>query len=193
MWTDYLCPWCYLGSARSTLLSKLGVTVIPQPFELHPGLPPGGRPVPEPARVYRRIARECDRVGLPFRPPAVVPNSRLALEAAEVVRASAPEAFAPVHAGLFHAYFVEGADLGDPLVVGAVVAGAGLDSRSILDQVRSGAGREAVDASRERAFDHGIASTPSWLIDGRYVVAGVQPEELFVRAVERLRARPGPA
>jgi len=40
VWSDYLCPWCYLGRDRTKLLGELGVNVVPQPFEVHPEYPP---------------------------------------------------------------------------------------------------------------------------------------------------------
>src|SRR3954469_21890874 len=43
VWSDYICPWAYLGRDRTNLLRALGVTVMPQPYELHPELPPEGR------------------------------------------------------------------------------------------------------------------------------------------------------
>src|SRR4051794_35519593 len=49
-WSDYLCPWAYLGRDRTRLMRDLGVTVTVQAYELHPEIPaegvavrPGGR------------------------------------------------------------------------------------------------------------------------------------------------------
>ena len=76
LWSDYICPWCYLGRDRTALLRSVDVDVIQLPFELHPELPPGGRAVPTSGRlaaVYGSIQRECAEVGLPFNPPTHVP------------------------------------------------------------------------------------------------------------------------
>ena len=35
VWSDYICPWCYLGQDRTALLESLGVEVTVLPFEEH--------------------------------------------------------------------------------------------------------------------------------------------------------------
>ena len=45
VWSDYICPWAYLGRDRTVLLCSLGVDVVPLPYELHPELPPQGRTI----------------------------------------------------------------------------------------------------------------------------------------------------
>ncbi|MEY2449886.1 MAG: hypothetical protein QOH79_3362 [Acidimicrobiaceae bacterium] len=191
-WSDYICPWAYLGRDRTALLRSLDVTVTTMPYELHPDLPPGGRVVrPEGrlARVYDAIGRECEVAGMPFRPPTHVPNSRRALETAEVVRSLSPGAFDPLDAALFAAHFVDGADIGDPAELDRLVACAGARSDDVRAMVENGAGREAVAASITTAHDHGITATPAWLFPGDFVLPGVQPRELFERVVARLRAQ----
>src|SRR6187200_409410 len=104
VWSDYICPWCYLGRDRTALLRALGADVTQLPYELHPDLPPQGRYV-EPhgrlAAVYAAIGRECEDIGMPFQTPAHVPNSRRALETAEVVRRRWPASFPALDDALF--------------------------------------------------------------------------------------------
>jgi predicted DsbA family dithiol-disulfide isomerase len=70
VWSDYICPWCYLGRDRTALLRTLDVVATPLPFELHPELPPQGRHVKPNGRlaaVYGAIGRECEAIGMSFR------------------------------------------------------------------------------------------------------------------------------
>ena len=194
LWSDYICPWAYLGRDRTALLRSLGVTVTSMPYELHPELPPSGRAVRADGRlghVYRTIGQECAEVGMPFRPPTHVPNSRRALETAEVVRSVDPGAFDALDAALFEGHFVNGIDIGDPDVLDQLVDSAGARADDVRGLVDNGAGRDAVAASITTAHDHGIAATPAWLIRGELVLSGVQPRELFERVVARLRAQAG--
>ena len=72
MWSDYICPWAYLGRDRTALLRSLDVAVTAMPYELHPDLPLTGRavrPDGRVGRVHEAIGRECEEIGLPFRPP----------------------------------------------------------------------------------------------------------------------------
>jgi len=194
LWSDYICPWCYLGRDRTALLVELGCDVESRPYELHPNLPPEGRMVRPGGRlsaVHDDIARQCADVGLPFRPPTHVPNSRRALETAEIVRQDAPMSFPTLDATLFRAHFVEGRDISDARVIDALVTDAGADATSVRERVETGAGRQLVRDSIERANEQGIAGTPAWLFASGLVVPGVQPRELFMRVVDRLRARIG--
>ena len=78
MWSDYICPWAYLGRDRTALLRSLGVSVTAMPYELHPDLPPQGRAVRPDGRMgraYEAIGRECDDVGMPFRAPTHMPGT----------------------------------------------------------------------------------------------------------------------
>jgi len=194
VWSDYICPWAYLGRDRTAVLRSLDVDVSSMPYELHPDLPRGGRAVRADGRlgrVYRAIGRECEDVGMPFHPPVHVPNSRRALETAEVVRSLAPTAFTALDAALFAAHFVDGADIGDPDTIDQLVDQAGAPPDEVRALVEDGAGRAAVTASMAAAHDHGVAATPAWLFGGELVVSGVQPRELFERVVSRLRAQAG--
>jgi len=197
VWSDYICPWAYLGRDRTALLRSLGLDVVPMPYELHPEIPPEGRahrPDGRLAQVYAGIADECATVGLPFRAPTRTPNSRRALSTAEVVRRLAPEQFPAIDTALFRAHFVEGRDLGDRAVLDDIVASGGLSPDEVRAAVDDGEGEAAVTASMVRAHANGVAATPAWLFgpDGEgLVLPGVQPRELYERIVTRLRARQG--
>lgn len=197
VWSDYICPWAYLGRDRTALLRSLGVDVVPMPYELHPEIPPEGRshrPDGRLSQVYAGIEAECREIGVPFRAPTRTPNSRRALSTAEAVRLHAPEHFLAVDDALFRAHFVEGRDLGDDNVLDDIVASVGLSPDEVRAATDDGEGEAAVTASMVRAHANGVAATPAWLFgaDGEgLVLPGVQPRELYERIVTRLRARQG--
>ncbi|HTN80128.1 MAG TPA: DsbA family protein [Acidimicrobiales bacterium] len=189
VWSDYLCPWCYLGRDRTALFERLGVSVTPLPYDLHPELPPVGRRVSRNGRlaeVLAYIGTECDTVGLPFNPPEHIPNTRLALRAAEVVRTQWPEAFPAVDRALFEAVFVTGEDIGDAAVLGQVLARTGVDAQAVTAALDAGEGIAELRASMEAAHEAGVSGTPAWLLDGRLLIPGVQDHESIAIWVERM-------
>lgn len=191
-WSDYLCPWCYVGLDRARLLEERGATVVHLPFELHPEIPAEGRRVRPDGRLqatFDRIDVECEEAGLAFRRPTRMPNTRRALETAEQVRRHHPEAFAQLHASLFHAQFATGEAIDDPVVLDRLVAEAGAPSREVRAEVDAGRASAAVDEAMARAADAGVASTPSWLLGPGFVVPGVPDRATFVRWVDRLASR----
>jgi predicted DsbA family dithiol-disulfide isomerase len=117
---------------------------------------------------------------MPFRPPTHVPNSRRALAVAESVRLNQPQHFDALDRALFTAYFVDGLDIGDADVVAELVRSAGAQPVEPDDRV--------VDTSVRDAYDAGVSGTPSWFIDNRLVIPGVQDRSYYERMVARLRS-----
>src|SRR3954468_15786792 len=79
MWSDYLCPWCYVGRDRTTAIEQLGLPGTGLPSHLHPERPPAGRRVRPDGRlapVLDRIEAECEAAGMAFRRPTRMPNTR---------------------------------------------------------------------------------------------------------------------
>ena len=173
------------------------MTVTALPYELHPRIPVGGVSLrerwgaryDEATSMYRRIEAECEAVGLPFRRPERIPNTRRALETAEHVRRTTPEAFEALDRALFDAHFVEQRDIGDPAVLDELVDAAGADARAVRSAVDAGATGAALIESMDTARDIGVTGTPAWLLDQQLLLPGVLPRELFERAVTRMRNR----
>ena len=181
------------------MLQSLGVTVTSLPYELHPEIPVGGISLEErwgarygEARgMYARIEAGCEAADLPFARPARVPNTRRALHTAEWVRRNQPDAFPGLDRSLFETHFVENRPLDDPDVVDELVAAAGADAGAARNAVEAGALAGAVRESMDAAIDANVTGTPAWLLDGKLLVPGVQPRELFEIWVTRLRERAG--
>jgi len=182
------------------LLRSLGVTVTSLPYELHPEIPVGGISLEErwgarfgeASAMYARIEQECEKAGLPFRRPARVPNTRRALQTAEFVRRHQPAAFDSLDRSLFETHFVDNRPLDDPDLLDELVTAAGGDAAATRGAVDSGAMLEALRQSMDAAMDANVTGTPAWLLDGRLLIPGVQPRDLFEIWVQRLRERPDP-
>ena len=164
------------------------------PYELHPRIPVEGVSLRErwgprydyAVAMYQRIEEECEAVGLPFRRPERIPNTRRALETAEYVRRHEPAAFPALDRALFDAHFVEGRFIGDPDVLDELVTAAGADAAAVRTAIEDGAMAGEVQRSMEEAGEVGVTGTPSWLIAGKLLIPGVLPRHLFERAVSRL-------
>jgi predicted DsbA family dithiol-disulfide isomerase len=194
-WSDYLCPWCYVGQDRSAQMEALGLTVVHRPYELHPEIPAAGkriRPDGQMAPTFERIAEECAAIGLPFRAPTRMPNTRRALAAAEWVRVHHPDSAAAVHAGLFHAHFAAGLAIDDPGVIDAVVDAAHAPVESVRAALGSGAAERLVDTSMAEARAVGVSSTPTWVVDDGFVIPGTFDRATLERWITKLVGRSSP-
>ena len=190
-WSDYLCPWCYVGQHRDALFAASGVTVVHRPYELHPEIPPAGRPVRPDGRLratFDRIEQECATAGLAFRRPERMPNTGRALATAEWVRLHHAPAFPNLHRALFAAQFATGDPLDDADLLDELVTAAGAPCADVRAAVDDGRAGETVAASMAEARGRGITSTPTWVL-GELTIPGALDPETLSRWIGKVVAR----
>jgi predicted DsbA family dithiol-disulfide isomerase len=204
--SDVSCPWCAIGlnaleQAIGRLDGDVAVDLHFQPFELNPQMAPEGEDATEHlVRKYGSTPEQLERnreairargaaLGFTFGPRGRVYNTfdahRLlhwaALEGADKARA--------LKHALLRAYFTDGEDVSSADVLVRVAAATGLDAeraRAIL------ASDEYADEVRtqERYFtDRGIHSVPAIILDGRHLISGGQPVEVFEGALRQIAER----
>lgn len=122
--------------------------------------------------------------GLTFNPSPTMPNTLHALQVSELARDVGLHE--PVHSRLMHAYWSEGKSLGDDETLLDLVAEAGLDRDQASAVLAEGPYAERIAASTQEANRLGIHAIPAFILGGRLVVMGAQPEELFEQAVAQL-------
>lgn len=126
------------------------------------------------------------RHSLEFEPSETIPNSRSALRLTELARDRGLHE--PFHDRLMDALWSEGGDLGDAETLRSLAVETGLDGAEVDDVLGSDAYLERVLASTRQAHSIGINGIPAFLLDGRLLVLGAQPREVFEQAFERLDA-----
>ena len=161
------------------------------PFELHPEIPPEGRPREEVlpaaylARVNDGLKRMAEQTGLKLATHARLINSRPALRAAEFAREQGR--FEAMHRALFHAYWDEGRDVSDRSVLREVAEKAGVEVEGMEAAVAANRFGDYLDARRQEAEDLMIDGIPAHVIADRYLVMGAQPYDVFERVMARLK------
>jgi predicted DsbA family dithiol-disulfide isomerase len=133
--------------------------------------------------MHDRLKESFAANGLVYAPPPdVVPNTQLALRVTELARDR--DLHEPVHDRLMDAYWAEGRDIGDVDVLRALASEAGLDDiEPALENDGYGA---RVQASTQQAHRHGINAIPAFVLDGKLLVMGAQPLEVFEHAFDTL-------
>ena len=131
---DVVCPWAYLASTRmEAFAEKTGATVRWEPILLgglfrHHGAPdrPGEAMSPARARMGTLdLYRWAERLGVPVEYPPAHP--RRSVEAMRLLVGCDESARIPLTKALFRAYWVEGRDVADRAVLGAIAADHGVD------------------------------------------------------------------
>src|SRR5438067_3088280 len=191
VFSDYVCPWCYLVSARvARLKQEHGVKVELVHFPLHPETPPEGKSLQELfagrgydiASMQAQMRARMQAEGLPYGDRKMTYNSRLAQELGKW--ADTQPGGEAIHDALFRAYFVDGRNIGDAEVLVQIAESVGLPgdkAREVLDK-RSFKG--AVDADWQKSREYGVTGVPTFVSGGRGV-AGAQPYEVLEQLIER--------
>jgi predicted DsbA family dithiol-disulfide isomerase len=196
VFTDFVCPWCYLGTARvEKLKQNFDIDVRWIYFPLHPDTPSEGLALKDLfagrnfdlEAIHARLNALLDAEGLPHGPRAYTYNSRLAQELAKWSD-SQPGGDA-VHRALYRAYFVDARNIGDVEVLVQIAQSAGLSAQAAREVLASRSFRNAVDADWEEARRSGVTGVPSF-IAGNNRVAGAQPYEVLAELLRTVRAAP---
>lgn len=201
MFSDYACPWCYLGRARlQKAVEGIDQPTLIRPFPLSPDTPPEGRDL---ARVLAakgvdveaavaRLAPLLEAEGLEY--PREISGRRqwstrraqeLALWAEEQGDPSLVEA---LHDRLFLAYQVENLDVHDLEVLARLADEVGLDGAAGRAAVERGDLRAARELSWRTATRAGITGVPTYVAGG-YGVVGAQPTEVLREFVFEVQAQ----
>ncbi len=123
--------------------------------------------------------------GLVYNPHAeIVPNTKQALRVTELARERGLHE--AVHDRLMDAYWSQGRNIGDPAELEALAVEAGLDPGEVDEVLAGDAYADRVQASTAEAHSVGINGIPAFVLDGRLLVLGAQPREVFERAYAQL-------
>lgn len=121
-------------------------------------------------------------------PPAVVPNTRQALQVTELARDLGLQRV--FHDRLMAAYWAEETNVGDPDVLRALAAEVGLDAEQVEDTLAGDRYVDRITASTQQAHSLGITGIPGFLLDRRLVLTGAHPLEVFDQAFAQLGLAP---
>jgi len=157
-------------------------------FPLHPETPDSGIPLEELFRgrgydieaMKKRMSGLMAEENLPYGNRTYTYNSRFAQELAKWGE-SFPEGEA-LNLKLFEAYFAEGRNLSEPVVLLEVAETAGLDRDAAEEMIRKRSFRDAVDADWKRAHELGVTGVPTF-VSGNLGLVGAQPYETLEQLI----------
>lgn len=198
IWSDIVCPWCYIGETRfDRALARFDgdVTIRRHPFQLDPEAPIPGVPAREryakkfgdeaPA-ILDRVTLEAEREGLRFDfDKALTANTFDAHRALAFARENGKEH--ELEQSLFSAYFTEGRDISDRALLARRGADVGLDAQTLEQYLESDRGVDGVRKELVAAFESGITAVPSFVFNGEFLVPGAVDTDTFVRILEQMR------
>ena len=201
IWSDVICPWCYVGKARfekalGSFAHRDEVEVIFHSFELDPSSPRGqresnlemlskkfGKSPAEALALDDQVGSLARAEGLGFDSSRPVGNTfdvhrvlHLGLD-----RGGQRELLGAIN----DAYFAQARDVFDGDVLTEVAVGAGLDAAEVGKVLDGDDYADAVRQDESQARQIGISGVPFFVFDMALGASGAQPAELFASALNQ--------
>lgn len=202
IWSDVICPWCYIGKRRFEAALALSgnrenISVIWRSFELDPNAPrqqPGSVnelisqkysiSLQEADEMIARVTAHASAAGLEYhldkarRGNTFDVHRLLHFAADRQVGELAVET-------IMHAYFSESLAVGDRAELAKLAPKFGIPESEALAMLESDKYADAVRADESRAAGFGISGVPFFVFDEKSGISGAQPVEVFVEALQQ--------
>ena len=200
IWSDLVCPWCYLGKRRfekalAIVLPGAPVDVVHRSFQLDPSIPKGTSMRTRDILMRKYRMSEPEVVASHNRLEQLAAAEGLEYHLADSQTGNTMDAHRVVHLGreqrmqdrvlerLFQAHFTENRSLFENDSLAALGSEAGLEG--VDELLRSRRHEDAVIADHQEAHRLGIRGVPYFIIDGRSRVSGAQSVDVFSEALAR--------
>lgn len=200
IWSDIVCPWCYLGKRRFEHALALfdhrdDVRVTHRSFQLDPSRPrhqPTNRRAMLKSKYQlsdqqvldmdARMERLADIEGLEYHltDAGLTGNTLDAHQLLQLAKARGIQD--AVIERLYRAYFTEQRSVFDRESLVTLAKEAGLDEAEVRDALEHDAYADAVTADIREARSLGVSGVPFFVI-GRYGVSGAQSADVFTEAL----------
>lgn len=197
VFTDVVCPWCLVGSARldkaiAELPDDIEVVVENHPFYLDPNTPVEGVVVADmlrdkygkdPSEMWERVQSEAKKAGVELdlsKQPRMFPTKK----AHTITRLAKPLGIQHELANaIADAYFLEHRQINDDNVLADIAAEYGFDRGDALDAMNDENELAITEQLANDAAAQGIRGVPFFVFGEKYALSGAQPDEVFQRAL----------
>ena len=201
-WSDYACPYCYIGEARlkkaiKELDAENQVTLEMKAFQLDPtaGEHATGDTLTRFAHKYglskagasaqiEHISQLGRAEGLDFRYATTLFTNTM--DAHRLTKLAQRKGTADqVIEALFKAYFTDNLELADKTLLQRIGEEAGMDAQEVRDLLNSNQYEDEVIQDEQEAAMNGIHAVPFFVVGDRYGISGAQPLEGMKATVQK--------
>jgi predicted DsbA family dithiol-disulfide isomerase len=202
IWSDVVCPWCYLGKRRfedalARFAQRDEVDVVWRSFELDPTALPErellgaehlaakyGMSLEEAQSSQRRLTGLAAAEGLEYHLEKTAGGN--SFDAHRLLHfAAASGRQEELNERLLRGYFTEGEAIGRRDVLARLADDVGLEPAEVAGVLAGDQFGEAVRADEQRARLLGINGVPFFAVDERYGISGAQSSDLLLSALEQ--------
>ena len=192
VYSDYICPFCYVGFHRLQRLRDSYDLKINWCFlEIHPEISADGEPIDSldyPSEQWQQMLTNLQRVAqeenIPLSELSFITNSKDALLLSEASKQCGADVFYKLHEKLFYAYFVDGKNIGDRNILNEIATSCDINKKLIESAWTDEKYQQRLLDNFNSARKFNIQSVPSFIFGDR-VLTGVVAESTFRDAAEK--------
>jgi len=193
VFSDYICPFCYVGYHRlMRLKDKYDLKINWCFLEIHPENSAEGEPVTDldySSELWDELMKNLKRVAkeenIPLAEHTFTTNSKDALLLAEASKQFGRETFYALHEKLFSAFFVDNKNIGNRDILREIAKDCGLDDENINAAWIEPKHQQRLLENFKQARKYQIKSVPSFVF-GEHVLTGVVDEATMREAAADL-------
>ena len=201
IWSDYACPFCYIGEKRleKALAQIKGgdkIQVEFKSFELDPyasKICEGttvdrfakkyGLSVENAAENIENISRMGRAEGIDFKYSSTLYTNTF--DSLRVTKLAQERGHNEIITKFFDAYFTKNLVLANHDVLKKIALECGLDEKEVDDVLSSDKYADEVRADEMQAASYGIHGVPYFVINEKYALSGAQPTDVIKQALEQ--------
>lgn len=202
IWSDYVCPFCYIGKRRfeaglQQFAHKDAIEVVYKSFQLDPHASRDGNPP-----VYdmlaskygmsreqaiansNNITQQAKTLGLDYYFDRTIQTNTF--DAHRLTHYAATKGkHAEMTERLLKAHFTDTLHIGNPETLADLAVEVGLDRTDALHVLANDDYSKEVHADIQEAGALGVRGVPFFVINSKYAISGAQPSEVFLDALQK--------
>ena len=209
IWSDYQCPFCYIGKRRfedalNQFENKDQVEVEFRSFELNPEAERDinmsqsemlakkyGMSQAQVEANSQNMTQQAAELGLDYHLDKVILTN--SFDAHRLMHfAESKGKGKEMNERLFKAYFTEGKHIGDHATLADLAEEVGLDQSEVEKMLGGTAFTAEVRGNEQEGSLLGITGVPFFVINRKYGVSGAQPAEAFLDTLRKVWAEENP-
>jgi predicted DsbA family dithiol-disulfide isomerase len=202
IWSDVMCPFCYLGkrkfeNALAQFADKEHIEVVWKSFQLNPDLVTDptininqyladikGFPLEQAVQMNNRLAEAGKLLGLKFHfDDIVVANSFKAQNLIHFARLQGKQN--EIEERLFEAYFTEGKNVDDTSVLIQLASDIELNINGLPEVLEKQTYTDKVQTDIAEARQLGIRGVPYFSFNRKYAISGAQETPVFLDTLRK--------
>ena len=196
IWSDYVCPFCYIGKKQlEKAIQDTGlvdqVEFVYKSYQLDPNTPTDsnksmyealagkyGMSIEKAKEMTKDVAARAQEVGLTYNfDDAMVENT---LKAHRIVKWAQQQGdVSQLVEVLLHSYFIEAKRIGQDDVLLTIIEELGYDRKQAAEVLASDAFVEEVEGDIQEGLQLGVRGVPFFVLNQKYGISGAQPQEVF--------------